>query len=107
MSEHNNNDARNDKTELKTEPKDGFDLVEYPCDYLFKAMCKAHDEVETVLQTIVLETVAEHALLEIRSSHSRTRKFQSVSLTVRLNDRQELEKIYQQIADSEHVVMTL
>ena len=92
-------------------PKDGFDLIEYPCDYGFKAMCRielcAEQSATDHMSELVLLHVAESALLKVSSNQSRTGKFESVTLTVRLHRRQELEAIYQAVANSPVVVMTL
>lgn len=89
--------------------KDGFDLIEYPCDYAFKAMCRA-DPSESALdhiQGMVTELVDVTSLIDIRSNSSRTGKFESVTATVRIGDREQLESIYKSIAASPRVVMTL
>lgn len=93
------------------EPKDGFDLIEYPCDYLFKVMCRVDESVEQtpklMVEKVILEHVAADALLSIDTQDSRTGKFQSVSATVKLESRESLETIYGSIAKLPNVVMTL
>ena len=93
------------------QPQDGFDLIEYPCDYGFKAMCRielcAQRSATEHMRELVFQHVAESALLKVSSNQSRTGKFESVTLTVRLQSRQELEAIYQAVANSPVVVMTL
>ena len=89
------------------DPKDGFDLIEYPCDYLFKAMCRANADMQTKLTDCVLKYVTSDEILEVRSNQSRTAKFESISFTVRLHNRAELESIYQEIASCKNVLMTL
>lgn len=91
----------------KNEVKDGFDLIEYPCEYVVKAMCRASDNAEILTREVVLQTLQEQDVIKLHSSFSRTGKFQSVNITVRLTERSQLEKIYLQLADSDHVVMTL
>lgn len=98
---------KSDKSEL--EPQDGFDLIEYPCDFAFKAMCRA-DPQETAIdyiRALLLPVLDDGALLNIKSNTSRTGKFESVTATVHLTDREELEGIYRLIAQSPRVVMTL
>ena len=97
--------------EPPNQAEDGFDLIEYPNDYGFKAMCRIELCVERSatdhMRELVLLHVAESALLKVSSNQSRTGKFESVTLTVRLQSRQELEAIYQAVANSPVVVMTL
>lgn len=92
-----------------SDPRDGFDLIDYPCDFAFKAMCRADSDqpavkhIEELLQPLSLDK----ALQSIKSNASRTGKFESVTFTIKLENREQLEKIYQIIAASPRVVMTL
>lgn len=92
-----------------SDPRDGFDLIEYPCDFVFKAMCRAHEQESAMrhISAIVEPQLAEGALISIKTNASRTGKFESVTLTVRLENREQLESIYEIIAASPRVVMTL
>lgn len=89
------------------EVKDGFDLIEYPCQYVIKAMCRASDDAEALTREIVLQTLHDKDIIKLHSSFSRTAKFQSVNISVHLTERSQLEQIYLQLAESDHVVMTL
>lgn len=93
--------------EISEDAKDGFDLIEYPCQYVFKAMCRANDNVEQLTGDVVRQILPEKDIIKIHSSFSRTAKFQSVNVTVHLTERSQLEQIYSQLAASDHVVMTL
>ncbi len=99
------------KTDQNKDPKDGFDLIEYPCDYAFKAMCRvdkcSEQSVKSEIVKLVLDHVDESLVLNAQSKFSRTAKFESVTLTVRISDRKQLEVIYQALAASPLVVMTL
>lgn len=91
-------------------PTDGFDLIEYPCDFAFKAMCRCGSELSAPSQHIhelVLQHVSHAEIIDLNSNSSRTGKFESVTVTIRLQSRQQLESIYRTLAASEHVLMTL
>ncbi len=92
-----------------SDARDGFDLIEYPCDFDFKAMCRAvNDEsAEDHIKAIVEPVIVDGALLSMKTNPSRTGKFESVTFTVRLQNREQLEQIYQIISASTRVVMTL
>ncbi len=94
---------------MTQDPKDGFDLIEYPVDYLFKAMCKAEEgsPAQDYLKSLVLPLLHDGALISVAGNTSKTGKFESVTLKVRLHSREELESIYKLIAGSERVLMTL
>ncbi len=94
---------------MADDPKDGFDLIEYPTDFAFKAMCRTQEgsPAQEFIRALVLPLLDDNALLGVSGNTSKTGKFESVTLTVRLNNREELESIYKLIADSPRVVMTL
>ena len=93
------------------EPKDGFDLIEYPCQYSFKAMCRIDNSnavsPSELMRSLVLQNVAEELLLSVQSKQSKGGKYEAVTLSVQLQNRQQLENIYQSISSSPLVVMTL
>jgi len=93
------------------QPKDGFDFIEYPCEYLFKAMCRVDksspQSAEDAIHGLVLKHVEASRITSVYSNQSRTGKFVSISLKVQLHDRAELEAIYKTISESPLVVMTL
>jgi len=97
------------KAPTSSEPQDGFDLIEYPLDYNFKAMCRAEDGAPAVdyISALITPMLNDGALLSLSTNASRTGKFESVTAVVRINSREELESIYALIAQSGRVVMTL
>lgn len=94
---------------MSEDPKDGFDLIEYPTDFAFKAMCKAQEDspAQDYIKGLVMQMVDDGALLSVSGNVSKTGKFESVTVNVRLQNREELEAIYKLIANSDRVVMTL
>ena len=88
--------------------KDGFDLIDYPSDFAFKAMCKAGSmAAEQHIRELILSVVDAEALVKLTTNQSRTGKFESVTATVTLYNREQLESIYAAISKSTRVVMTL
>lgn len=98
----------NDKQSIN-EPKDGFDLIEYPCDYMLKAMCRVVEGQDNPheLSQLVIEKLNKQALGEVKKASSRTGKFESITMTIRLQNRQQLEAVYEAVVSSPSVVMTL
>ncbi len=93
----------------KDDVKDGFDLLEYPLEFQCKAMCRAAEGVdfEVLIADLVARRIPAERILATKSVDSRTGKFESVSVSMVLDSRAELEGVYQELAASEHVVMTL
>ena len=102
-----NKELTDDLTDVVT---DGFDLIEYPSAYSFKAMCKTASggrrPTDIVSESVLLHAVDED-VVGVRSSMSRTGKFESVTITVMVQDRAMLEAIYQSLANCSDVLMTL
>lgn len=95
-----------------TDPKDGFDLLEYPCDFQFKAMVKVagltpEQTAEQAMKALVVPLLSPENLIKVSSAQSRTGKFESVSLKAKLQDREQLEAVYAALAADPNVVMTL
>ncbi|MBL4674298.1 MAG: DUF493 domain-containing protein [Arenicella sp.] len=104
----------NDKTDStvihsKDDPQDGFDLIEYPVDFNFKALCHAQEGSPAIdyILALIEPVLDEGALIDSSSKSSRTGKFESVTVVVHIINRDELESIYKLIAQSSRVVMTL
>lgn len=104
----------NDKTDpsvthSKGDPQDGFDLIEYPVDYNFKALCHAQQDSPAIgyILSLIEPILSEGVLIDSFAKSSRTGKFESVTVIVRIDNRNELESIYRLIAQSSRVVMTL
>ena len=89
---------------------DGFDLLEFPCQYSFKAMCRVEavsSSPRDVVHELVARQVGEAKILDMRTTISRTGKFESVTVTVNVSDRSVLEAVYQAFSESTDIVMTL
>jgi putative lipoic acid-binding regulatory protein len=103
------NEEIDSTTSSKVDPQDGFDLIEYPVDFNFKAMCHAQEGAPAAdyISELITPILNHGALIEVTTKSSRTGKFESVTAVVHLNSRDELESIYKLIAQSPRVVMTL
>ena len=92
--------------------QDGFDAIEYPIDFAFKAVCKrnASNSVQSIQETLkhtVVEVLGAPAVKKIAVKESSAGKYVSVTTLAHLNNRQELEAVYQAISSLEIVKMTL
>ena len=88
-------------------PQDGFDFIEYPCEFNFKAMAKSNDQIEKQLCQLVADVVSDNNVLSSKLAKSRTGKFASVIITARLQNRDELEAVYKALSECPEVLMTL
>lgn len=104
MTEHDNSP--------QVDPQDGFDLLEYPCRFQFKAMLRVAGlqegtSAQAEITALVANVLPATEVLDTSSNLSRTGKFESVSLTVELQSREQLEAVYSALAADPNVVMTL
>ena len=74
------------KSTPNDDPKDGFDLIEYPVDYNFKAMCRAEKGAPAIdyISGLITPILNDGALLDVTTNSSRTGKFESVTAIVRI-----------------------
>jgi putative lipoic acid-binding regulatory protein len=88
---------------------DGFDLLEYPCAYTFKAMCRNKPSAILAVKTVFSARSGGASLDQIVFNITPSGKgtYVSVSALVTLQNRQELEGIYQRLYQHDQVLMTL
>jgi putative lipoic acid-binding regulatory protein len=86
---------------------DGFDLVEYPCEYMFKAVGRTTPDFEIGIRQKVADQVGEANLVRETSMESRNGKYVSMTFVVKLENRRQLETVYAALATHPGVVMTL
>jgi len=91
-------------------PQDGFDAIEYPLDFAFKAVCETALTEATLIASLTrsIDDLSNH--LKVKSTSvksSSTGKYTSVTLTVGLNCRDDLESIYSALIKNPEVKMTL
>ena len=81
--------------------------LEFPCDYPIKAMGRAVPEFPQAVADIVARHVGTVPPDAVRTRDSSTGKFISVTVTVNVTSRGQLEDIYQDLAKCEQVLWTL
>jgi len=94
-------------TKIDDSIKDGFDLIEYPCMYKFKAVCKADEHIDEKLHAIVAGVLSAEAVKDLKQRESKKGSFVSVTIQAELTSREELEDVYSALKASDEVVMTL
>ena len=91
-------------TSAGTGPPQG---LEFPCDYPIKAMGRAEPEFEQAVTEIVARHVDQVPAHAVRTRNSRAGNFVSVTVTVKVTSRAQLEDIYQDLGRCERVLWTL
>ena len=102
-----------DKIEKDGETEqDGFDAIEYPLDFAFKAVCETSstaslDRLHEIINQAVASIVGQLALKGASSKESRAGKYVSITTVAHVESRQQLEEIYGAISALDVVKMTL
>ena len=81
--------------------------LEFPCDYPVKAMGRAVPEFPGMVTDIVARHVGTVPPEAVRTRDSSAGKFVSVTVTVHVSTRSQLEDIYQDLGQCEQVLWTL
>jgi putative lipoic acid-binding regulatory protein len=82
-------------------------LLEFPCDFPIKAMGESHPDFDTLVVSIILrhiESIAEGAV-KIRQSSGG--KYTSVTVTVNVTSKVQLDSIYQDLSSHELIKYVL
>ncbi len=86
---------------------DHDDILDFPCEFPIKIMGLADNDIESLVRSIARAHVADEAILDINSRASKAGKYISVTLTIRAENREQLDRLYSDFNAHEHVVMTL
>ena len=79
----------------------------FPCEFPIKAMGKADCELDSVVVGIIRRHAPDLAEGAIHSRASRNGTYLSVTVVVKATSREQLDAIYQDLVDCEHVIMAL
>ncbi len=100
-------------TDKKTDKEqDGFDAIEYPLDFSFKAVCEratdlSVDDLQITVRNAIESVIGASATKGTSSKESSAGKYVSITTVARLENRQQLESVYTAISRLDIVKMTL
>ena len=82
-------------------------LFSFPCAFPIKAMGWYADDFDALVVGIVRKHAPDLMDTGIEMRHSRGGRYVSVTVTIRARSREQLDNIYQELADSGRVLMAL
>jgi uncharacterized protein len=82
-------------------------LIEFPCDFPIKVMGRAENGLDSVVRTLIDQELGAGRLLESRCVASGGGRFVSVTVTVRVEDKSELDGFYAALTAHQQVLMVL
>ncbi len=81
--------------------------LSFPCTIGIKAMGHQAHDFEHKIKELVASHTGHEAIVEVRCKESRNGKFHSVTCEVKLENREQMEAIYQTLHDHPDILMTL
>ncbi len=90
-------------------PKEKESIIAFPCKFPIKAMGSTAkpDDFEHIVSAIVRAHYPELEQAHITSRPSKTGKYLAVTATIEASSQAQLDAIYQDLSDCEHVIMAL
>ena len=82
-------------------------LVEFPCDFMIKAMGKATPQFHATVLSIIQQHDKAFTADKIIERESKKGTFVSVTFHVYVENKPQLDAIYQNLTDSEHVLWSM
>ena len=82
-------------------------LIEFPCEFSIKAMGPAGVELDTIVVGIIRKYVDDLKEGAVSTRDSSGGKFVSVTVKIDAQSKQQLDAIYQELSDHEHVKYVL
>jgi putative lipoic acid-binding regulatory protein len=82
-------------------------LLEFPCRFPIKMMGRKGDDFRRVAIELVEKHAGPIADGDIKEAPSSKGNFVSVTVTITATSREQLDGIYQELTDSEHVLVAL
>lgn len=91
----------------KTPDNESETIMEFPCDFTIKTMGLSGKNFDLIAFEIVQRHVPSLGEGAVATKTSKTGKYISVSISFQAQSKKQLDAIYQELTDSEHVLMSL
>jgi len=82
-------------------------LVEFPCDFMIKAMGKSGPQFNEAVVAIVQQHDETFTADKMVTRESKKGTFVSITFHVYVENKPQLDAIYQNLTDSEHVLWSM
>jgi putative lipoic acid-binding regulatory protein len=83
------------------------DLLTFPCDFTIKVFGIASSEFEEAVLTIIRQHAPNLAENAIQTRSSTNAKYNAMSITVHVDSKEQLDRIYTDLSSSPLVLMAL
>ncbi|MBT4837674.1 MAG: DUF493 domain-containing protein [Methylococcales bacterium] len=82
-------------------------LLEFPCEFSVKAMGLTSEQFENTIVCIVRKHAADFGEAAVKNRPSKNGKYQSISITITAQSKQQLDNIYQDLTLCPDVIYAL
>ena len=82
-------------------------MIEFPCDFTIKVFGNTTEEFETTVYGIIRKHVPDMPDHVIMARPSSGGKYQALSITIHVESKDQLDRIYQELSASPLVLMAL
>ena len=82
-------------------------LIQFPCDFEIKVMGRADDDFEQKILTVIRQYCHVAHIKTIKKRHSQKNNYLSLSITVFIETRGQIDEIYNALHNTPDVLMTL
>lgn len=82
-------------------------LLTFPCDFTFKVFGMATDEFETAALGIIHKNAPNLSGRALQTNLSANGKYKALTITVKIDSREQLDQIYRDLTACPHVLMAL
>lgn len=82
-------------------------LLKFPCDFTLKIFGLGNDEFESEVLMIVNKHIHNVSDRAIQSRPSENGKYRALTITIYVENRQQLDDLYKDLSSSPHVLMAL
>ena len=79
----------------------------FPCDFILKVICHSKADLATLILEIVNRHFPETSTSDITARDSKQSKYTALSIKVKAENQAQLDQLYQDLTDSDDVLMTL
>ena len=92
------------RTAMSTEKES---LIEFPCDFPLKVIGKADNDIDEHVVGILLQHVSNIFEGAVRSKASKNGNYTALTITIKVDSRDQLHGIYEALGASDRVLMIL
>jgi putative lipoic acid-binding regulatory protein len=82
-------------------------IMEFPCEFAIKTMGLSNKEFDLTVVEIVRRHSSDIPEGAVKTKPSKTGKYVSVTITITAQSKKQMDAIYQDLTDCEHVLMSL